>query len=177
MFCDDQAKLPHFTRCELLGLDRAPVGSMLGIFIASPSGSSQRLCRIVWRGCALMSAASGLPRRRCRRAKPVHALRAPRTPALNDAVESAALCILDFDDWYGSSGRLKGVDLIQLWLEEEERALAGGYSGLRITGTTSFLSPGDWSTFMGYERAASALQRPAHPRALQLRAGSAMISR
>ena len=41
-------------------------------------------------------------------------------------------------------------------LEEEERALAEGYNGLRITGNTSFLTPGDWPTFMEYEQALSA---------------------
>ena len=45
--------------------------------------------------------------------------------------------------------------MIQLWLEEEERALAEGYNGLRIAGTTSFVIPGDWSSFMEYERAVS----------------------
>jgi hypothetical protein len=55
--------------------------------------------------------------------------------------------ILGFDQWHGSLGRL---------LEEEERALAEGYNGLRITGNTSFLTPGDWPTFMEYEQALSA---------------------
>jgi len=64
--------------------------------------------------------------------------------------------ILDFDQWHGSLGRLKGLDVIQFWLEEEERALAEGYNGLRITGKASFLTPGDWPTFMGYEQALSA---------------------
>jgi hypothetical protein len=55
--------------------------------------------------------------------------------------------ILGFDQWHGSLGRL---------LEEEERALAEGYNGLRITGKASFLTPGDWPTFMEYEQALSA---------------------
>jgi hypothetical protein len=41
---------------------------------------------------------------------------------------------------------LKGLDVIQFWLEEEERALAEGYNGLRITGNTSFLTPGGTRT-------------------------------
>jgi two-component sensor histidine kinase len=51
---------------------------------------------------------------------------------------------------------LKGLDIVQLWLEEEERALDAGYNGLRIAGNTSFLTPGDWSTFMEYEQAVTA---------------------
>ena len=49
-----------------------------------------------------------------------------------------------------------GLDVVQFWLEEEERALADGYSGLRITGNVTFFEPDDWSTFMEYERAVSA---------------------
>lgn len=41
--------------------------------------------------------------------------------------------------------------MVDLWLGEERRALAAGYSGLRITGNTSFLKPEDWSLFMEYE--------------------------
>jgi DcmR-like sensory protein len=44
----------------------------------------------------------------------------------------------------------------QLWLDEEERALAEGYNGLRIAGNTSFLPPGHWSTFIKYEQAVTA---------------------
>jgi hypothetical protein len=36
---------------------------------------------------------------------------------------------------------------------EARQALAAGYNGLRITGNTSFLKPGDWATVMLYERA------------------------
>jgi two-component system, sensor histidine kinase PdtaS len=43
-------------------------------------------------------------------------------------------------------GAVEGTRLIQFWLEEEERALAEGYNGLRITGNTSFLTPGGTRT-------------------------------
>lgn len=46
--------------------------------------------------------------------------------------------------------------MVQLWLKEEERALAEGYNGLRIAGNTSFLKGDEWSTFMKYERAVTA---------------------
>lgn len=75
---------------------------------------------------------------------------------MDDAIEAGALRILDFDQWYASSARLKGLDVVKFWLEEEERALAAGYSGLRITGNVTFLKPGDWPTFMEYERAVTA---------------------
>jgi hypothetical protein len=62
----------------------------------------------------------------------------------------------DFDEWYASSGRLEGVDVVEAWLHEEECALAEGYAGLRISGNMSFLTPADWPAFMAYEQAITA---------------------
>jgi hypothetical protein len=67
---------------------------------------------------------------------------APPLPA-HEASQALRAASDDFDQWYGSLGRLKGLDVIHFWLEEEERALAEGYNGLRITGNASFLTPGD----------------------------------
>jgi hypothetical protein len=79
--------------------------------------------------------------------------------ALHDAgfdaaphLERGALVVRDFSDWYAEAGRLKGSDVVKLWLEEEARALADGYAGLRITGNVTFLARGeDWRLFMDYE--------------------------
>jgi hypothetical protein len=73
---------------------------------------------------------------------------------VEDAIQAHALRILDFNDWYTSS--IKGLDVVQVWLNEEERALAEGYSGLRIAGNMSFLKPDEWSTFVEYEQAVTA---------------------
>ena len=67
-------------------------------------------------------------------------------------LECGALVVRDFSDWYAEAGQLKGSDVVNLWLEEEARALAGGYAGLRITGNVTFLGGGaDWRLFMDYE--------------------------
>jgi hypothetical protein len=72
----------------------------------------------------------------------------------DDALQSGALRILDCHHWYATSAGLN--DVVQLWLTEEERALAEGYNGLRIAGNAGFLKPADWPTFMAYERAVTA---------------------
>lgn len=82
----------------------------------------------------------------------VEALRAAWN-GVDNAIEAGELRILDFDQWYASSAGLKGLDVVQLWLNEEKSALDEGYNGLRIAGNTSFLKEGDWSTFMEYEQA------------------------
>lgn len=62
-----------------------------------------------------------------------------------------ALTIRDYSEWYAEAESLKGNQVIDLWLAEERRALAEGYSGLRITGNVTFLSSEDWPVFMEYE--------------------------
>jgi hypothetical protein len=67
------------------------------------------------------------------------------------ALESGALTVRDFAEWYGEGERLKGTAVVDYWLGEEERALADGYSGLRITGNVTFLTSDTWPVFMEYE--------------------------
>ena len=67
------------------------------------------------------------------------------------AVERGALVVRDFADWYADAGALRGSQVVDLWLGEEARALADGYSGLRITGNVTFLRAEEWPLFMEYE--------------------------
>jgi DcmR-like sensory protein len=67
------------------------------------------------------------------------------------AIRSGALTIRDYSEWYTAAETLKSNQVAELWLAEEERALARGYSGLRITGNVSFLTPETWPDFMDYE--------------------------
>jgi len=69
------------------------------------------------------------------------------------ALASGALILRDFSEWYAESSHLKGLEVVKQWLEAEERALAEGYQGIRITGNVTFLTPDTWSMFMDYEKA------------------------
>jgi two-component system, sensor histidine kinase PdtaS len=62
---------------------------------------------------------------------------------------SGKLIIRDYASFFANV--TLGPEVVELWMEEERRALAAGYSGLRVTGNTNFVSPDDWSTFMDYE--------------------------
>ena len=70
---------------------------------------------------------------------------------VREHLSRGALTVRDFGDWYADAERLKGNEVIDLWLAEERRALELGYSGLRITGNVTFLRPADWPVFMEYE--------------------------
>jgi hypothetical protein len=50
---------------------------------------------------------------------------------------------------------MSGPEVVQLWLAEEERAVEDGFTGLRVTGNISFLTPVTWPSFMDYEKSVS----------------------
>ena len=62
-----------------------------------------------------------------------------------------SLVLRDYSDWYAEAGKLKGAQVVELWLAAERKALAQGYAGLRITGNVTFLKALEWSEFMEYE--------------------------
>jgi hypothetical protein len=68
------------------------------------------------------------------------------------ALETGQLQILDAIEWHGGPGSSSAEGMIQRWIQEEERALASGFEGLRITGNTSFVPRHHWDRLMEYER-------------------------
>jgi hypothetical protein len=149
------AELPTFTQCGLRGIDRVPYGVHACHFYSNRDDLVATLVPYFVAGLrnnerCLWVAAPPLPAREA-----IRALRAA-WPAVDDALASNALRILDHEHWYADSQGLKGLDVVQLWLQEEERALADGYAGLRITGNTSFLAPDEMRPFINYEHAITA---------------------
>lgn len=80
-------------------------------------------------------------------------------PGATQAVDDGSLVIVDGTRWYASASGVDGADVVPLWLREEERALADGYRGLRVSGNVSFLTPEDWGAFMNYEHEVTARLR------------------
>jgi hypothetical protein len=67
------------------------------------------------------------------------------------AIRSGSLTIMDYPEFYLQAAGMRSSQVAEMWLAEEERALAKGYDGLRITGNASFVSPETWPDFMDYE--------------------------
>lgn len=148
------AELPHFTDCGLPGISRIPYGLHACHFYPDRQRLVEALVPYFLAGLrnherCLWVAAPPLPALEARQALEA------ACSGVGQAFDSGAIRILDFDEWYAGAAGLHGPDVVRFWLEEEQKALAAGYHGLRITGNTSFLQPGDWATFMEYERAVS----------------------
>ena len=144
----------HLTRCGLPGIDVVPFGTHACHFYRDRDQLIEALVPYFIAGLTENERCLWITSRPVTARDAIEALRAAWSGA-DDAIQSGALRIIDFDRWYASASGLVGVEIVDLWLKEEERALAEGYRGLRITGNTSFLTAKDWPGFMEYERAVS----------------------
>jgi hypothetical protein len=140
----------QLTDCGLPGIARIPYGLHACHFYPDRAQLVEALVAYFLAGLynkekCLWMTAPPLPA-----AEALEAMRAA-WPAVDKAVAQGALHILDFADWYGET-EVQPARVIAAWLREEQQALAEGYRGLRITGNTSFVKPGDWAAFMEYER-------------------------
>jgi hypothetical protein len=151
----NHATLSHMTSCGLPGVDSIPFGTHACHFYKDKDALIAALVPYFVAGLranerCLWITALPLPADEA-----LQVLRAA-WPETDHAIQSGKLRILDFDEWYESAGQLKGLDIVQLWLDEEERALSEGCTGLRITGNVTFVTPGTWASFMDYEQSVSA---------------------
>ena len=140
----------HLTDCGLPGITQIPYGVHICNFYKTREQLISALVPFFAAGlrnnerCIWITAA------------PLHAVDAMvelerARPRVRTDIENGSLVVRDYADWYTEAGALRGNQVVDLWLAEEQRALAGGYSGLRITGNVTFLRSEDWALFMEYE--------------------------
>lgn len=72
-------------------------------------------------------------------------------PELERGVASGQLRICDAAEWYDGSAAPKTDDIVRRWIDEEERALADGYQGLRIGDDATCMVRKGWSRVLDYE--------------------------
>jgi hypothetical protein len=143
-------KLPNLTDCGLPGIKHIPFGVHMCNFF--------RTCEELTAALVPYFAAGLRSGERCIwvASDPLPAVEARAEFAkagvdVDAAISQGSLIVRDYSDWYAEAGTLKGNQVVDLWIAEEQRALADGYSGLRITGNVTFLGPDDWELFMEYE--------------------------
>jgi PAS domain S-box-containing protein len=59
--------------------------------------------------------------------------------------------IIPYDEWYLLEGTFNDDRVLAGWVSKLEKALARGYSGLRLTGNTFWLERNHWKAFTEYE--------------------------
>jgi two-component system sensor kinase FixL len=78
------------------------------------------------------------------------ALRAA-TPDWDVFVANGQIDVLDWRDWYKTSGAFDAERVSRMWLEKLDSALKAGFDGVRLAGDTFWLGEDEWESFVDYE--------------------------
>jgi len=70
---------------------------------------------------------------------------------VDDYIRKGQIEILDQSEWYTKSGKFNADEVLQGWVEKENKALERVFDGLRLTGNTLWLEKKDWADFAAYE--------------------------
>jgi signal transduction histidine kinase len=72
-------------------------------------------------------------------------------PDLDRHLADSRMEIVSARDWFLQGGTFDGKRLTDAWYEKLARVSARGYTGMRVTGDTTWLSKKDWGHFCDYE--------------------------
>jgi two-component system sensor kinase FixL len=72
-------------------------------------------------------------------------------PELKEFLTKGQIEILDYREWYKSTGRFDAKRVHQGWIDKLDAALKRGFDGLRLTGDTGWLTDNEWEHFIRYE--------------------------
>jgi C4-dicarboxylate-specific signal transduction histidine kinase len=73
-------------------------------------------------------------------------------PRFDDYFESRSIEIVNGREWYMTGQDLDLEKVTKGWKQKMERALNGGYAGLRLSADTAWLERRDWKEFCEYEK-------------------------
>jgi PAS domain S-box-containing protein len=74
-------------------------------------------------------------------------------PDFRKYLTSGQIDILSYNEWYLKSGSFNSQEVLDGWVDKLNKALAKGFSGLRLTGNTFWLEKEQWNSFTDYEEA------------------------
>jgi len=74
-------------------------------------------------------------------------------PEFERYVREGRIEIVPYKDWYLRGGRFDPGRVLDAWIDKLEKARAGGFDGLRLSGNTFWLEKADWQAFTDYEAA------------------------
>ena len=81
------------------------------------------------------------------------ALMAEAVPGFDAYLERGQIEFIQYTEWYKIDGVFDPGRVINGWVEKLRTARARGFSGLRVTGSGSWLKGGEWEAFLAYEQA------------------------
>lgn len=73
-------------------------------------------------------------------------------PGFDDYFEKRSIEIVRGREWYMTGNELDLERVTQGWKQKMDRALNGGYAGLRLSADTAWLDRRDWKAFCEYEK-------------------------
>jgi len=68
-------------------------------------------------------------------------------------IAAGQIQIFGQDEWYAKLAAQSTAEKLQSWSSQMDVAMTLGYTGLRVSGNTSFLDENSWDDFLHYERA------------------------
>ncbi|MFA5354609.1 MAG: MEDS domain-containing protein, partial [Thermodesulfovibrionales bacterium] len=78
-------------------------------------------------------------------------------PDTDAFLQQGLMEIIPFADWYLKDGQFDLQGALNRWVGRLEKALAGGYDGLRCAGSAGWLEKKDWQDFEEYETAVTGI--------------------
>lgn len=73
-------------------------------------------------------------------------------PGFSEYLDRGQMELFAHTDWYLKGGRFDLQRTLDMWMAKHEQALAGGYAGLRVSGTPYWIdNQQDWDDFAAYE--------------------------
>jgi len=73
-------------------------------------------------------------------------------PGFDGYLSKGQMEIFPYTDWYLKGGSFDLQRTLKMWMEKHDGALAGGYSGMRVSGNPYWLdNKKDWDDFASYE--------------------------
>ena len=72
-------------------------------------------------------------------------------PDFDEYLRAGQIEILSHRDWYLKQGHFEKRKFLRAWIDKLNQALTNGYSGMRVTGNTSWVDERAWKDFNDYE--------------------------
>ena len=82
----------------------------------------------------------------------IEARMAKAIPDFDVYLKKGQIEIIPYTEWYVIDGKFDAERILNGWVDKLQKAMARGFSGLRLSGNTFWLEKAGWNGFQSYER-------------------------